>query len=320
MPNINIETVGNALGQYCARYSNRIQQELKQSLEFEQVFNFVPCEHAYNGQEIKVNNLLQPYQKTFTPNNNQTHSGILNILEDGKIDLSFDWTEMKKFQDKWRANWWQPGTAESEWTYPRYIMDTVIMPQVIEDINLASWAGVRVEPTPGVASPFLETWDGFKKQIEDKITEGAIVPIATGAFTDATIIDQIRDFCKQLPLLYRKKMGTILMSPTNALMYSEAYQVKYPRREVNIKYQDKEYLRVDHFNKMIKEMNCMEGSNRIILTFKGLDSLIIGVRQNAPVYPSFRFFTEKRQLDIISEISRFYGFETVMHLFVNDQA
>lgn len=320
MPTISIDEAGNALGQYCVQYSGRIHQTLKQALEFEQMFPFVSCDHSYQGQDIEVNNLLQPYQKSFTPNNNEAFGGILNILSIGKVDLSFDWDEMQKFWDKWKCNWFEASKPELEWSYPRYIMDTVIMPQIIEDINKASWAGVKTAPVVGTAGTYLQAWDGYKKSIEDQITAGTIVPLATGAFTDATIIDQIRDFCKALPLLYRYRQGIILMSKTNAQMYADAYQTKYRTREVNEKMQDQMYLRVDHFDKRIRGLNSMEGSNRIILFFPGMDSLIVGTRRGHSNYPNFRFDPQKRQVDALSEMYRFYGFETVKHLFVNDQA
>lgn len=316
---VTINSTGNALAQYCVKYGKTIHQDIRQNLELESRLPMVSCDYAYQGQDVSVSNLLQPYQKGFTPNNVETFGGVLNTLELAKVDLEFDWTEMEKFFDKWKCNWFQAGQAEQDWTYPKYIMSQVVLPKVIEEINMNSWGGVYAAPTPGTAGAYLTTFTGFKKKIEDAITATTLTPIVTGAFVATTMVAQVRDFCKDLPQLYRYKSGTIYMSKTNAQMYADDYQAKFPSRQVTENTPDQLYLRVDHMNKTIVGLDCMEGSNRIFVNFSGMDSMIVGTRSGMPTMPNFRIHVEDRSLHVLSEFYRFYGFETMKHLFVNDQ-
>lgn len=318
--NVTINTVGNALGQYAVRYSNRINQTLKQNLEFEMFLPKVSCDYAYQGQDVSHSTVLQPYQKAFTPNNSSDWDGHLNILQVGKIDLSYDWDEMQKFMDKWRVNWFEAGKPEADWTFPRYMIENVVMPQFMQDVNLASYNGVYSAPTSGTAGSYLDTWNGFKTYIEQFILAGKIAPIVIGALGDNTAVEQVRDFCMQLPQLHRFREGIIYMSKTNALKYALDYEAKYPRRTVNIDDQNNMYMRVDKFNKRIVGLNSMEGSERLILQLTGSENMIVGTKAGFPSFPQLRFDVQKRQLDVIGEFWRFYGFETLLDFFVSDAA
>lgn len=317
---VTIDSTGNALDQYCVRYSQRIHQTLRQGLEFEQDLPYVSTDYAYQGQDAEVADVLQPYQKGFTPRNTETFSGVLNILQLGKYDLNFDWAEMQKFFDKWRCNWFEAGKDENEWSYPRYVMENLIMPKVIEEMNLNSWQGAYAAPTPGTPGAMLETYDGFGTKIAAAVTATDLVPIATGAFVANTMVAQIRAFCNSIPVNYRYKAGTIYMSKTLAQMYADDYQGQYPHRTVTIDNPDSMYMRVDHYNKTIRGLSSMEGSSRIVMKFDNLDSLIVGTKTGEPILPSFRFHVYDRELHVLAEQYRFFGFETYKHMFVNDQA
>lgn len=316
---ITLTTAGTALAQYCARYGSNINQTLRQGLEFESRLPMVSCDYAYQGQDVEISDVLQPYQKAFTPTNTETFSGVLNTLEVAKLDLEFDWLQMEKFFDKWRCNWFEAGKPESEHTYPRYIMDNVVLPKVTEEINLNSWKGVYAAPTAGTAGASLTTFTGFKKKIEDWITASALTPIVTGAIVSTTMVAQVRTFCDGLSLQYKYRSGTIFMSKTNAQYYADDYQAKYPGRRATEEMPDQLYLRVDHYNKTIVGLDCMEGSDRFVCTFNGLDGLIIGTRSGMPTMPTFRVNIEDRSVHVLAEFYRFYGAETLKHVFVNEQ-
>jgi hypothetical protein len=317
---INVDVTGNALGQYCTKFSTKIHQDLRQELEFEKTVPFVSCDYAYQGKEISISDLMQAYQKAFTPKNNESFDGLLNTLQIGKVDIEFDWAELEKLFDKFACNFFEAGKNEDDWAFQRYIMSEVVPQKLTEELNLCSWGGVRVAPTAGTAGAFMGTFTGWKKQITDFVAAGAVTPVATGAFADATMVDQIRDWCKALPINYRYMKGTIHMSMTNAQRYADRYAVQFPTRKVTEEMHGEQYLIVDHYNKHIKGYKCMEGSNRIFITFDNLDSMIIGTRQGYSKYPNFRVHTYDRTVHVLAEFYRFFGFETLKHFFVNDQA
>lgn len=320
MPTLSITTAGNALGTFLTRYSDKIQQSLRQKFEFENFLPFVSCEYAYQGVDVSSSRILQPYQKAFTPNNDNTFDGELNVLGLGKIDISYDWIEMEKLFNKWKNNWFEAGKAEQDWSYPRYMIENVVLSQFEEDVNLASYNGVYAAPTPGTAGGYLTTWNGFKTSIAAFIVAGDLVPIVTGAIGSTTAEAQFKAFCQALPLLYRERPGTIFCSKDLARLYADDYQVKHPAYTRNINNPAEHHMVVDTYNKRVVGLNCMQGSSRMICVFDGMDSMIIGTKESVSKYPDLRVDVDKRQINFLGEFYRFYGYETLKHLFVNDQA
>jgi len=309
------------MNQYCAEFSPKIAQKLKQGLEFERDFTVVPTEHTYVTPSVEVSHLLQPYQYQFTPNNVSTFGGEEFTLKPGKVDLKFTQEEMEKFYDTWACKWFDLGQSMMEQNpFADYMIANHIMPQLIEDWNMASWAGVRVEPTAGTAGTYLQSWNGYKKVITDLIAASKVVPIATGAPSSGVMVDWVRDFCYGMPELYRTAPGKIYMSATNAARYSEDYMEKYPRAIEVTNNPNAPVVRVDHFNKMVVGVNAMAGSDRMFFSPDSVNNNIIGTKRGKPVFPVFRFQEQDRVLKVLSEAWRFYGFDYPGHLYVNDQA
>lgn len=319
MAEITITTVGNALGQYCTRYGTTLNQSLKQKLEFEQFLPKVSCDYAYQGVDVVHSRVLQPYKKTFSPNNEATFNGELNLLAYGKIDLSYDWVEIEKFLDKWRCNWFEAGKPEEDWSFPRYMIEQVIMGNFDEDVNLASWNGSYVDPgTDATPGAYNETWNGFQTHIDAFVAAGDLSPLVIGALGDTTAVAQVQDACAQLPQLYRYAKGKIYGSKTNVHKYANDYEQKFPYRIANTTMQDDMYLKVDKYNKTLVGLDCMEGSDRLIFQFDNLPGMIVGTKTGIPLFPQLRFHVYDREIHVLGEFARFYGWETLKHTFVTD--
>ncbi len=316
---ITIDSMAASLNQYCDKFSPTIHTELRQSLEFEATLPSVSCEYAYTAEDVTSGDILQPYQADFTPNNNTNDTAETNILQLGKGDVQYTAKELQQYFNKYHCNRFQLGIEPNEWAFPQYLISMVVIPKIMEEINIASYKGVRKEPVDGEPGAFLDSWDGYAKKIADAITAGKLVPIITGAFVDNTMVVQLEDACAQLPLLYRERAGVIYMSPTLARKYAANYRDRFPQGSPTVNNPSEKYMVVDHYNKRIVACKCMEGSNRIIFNFDNLSGLMWGFREGEPQYPNFRFQVYERKLKALSEISRFYGVETWRHTFVNDQ-
>jgi len=316
---ITIDAAASGLNQFVQRFGSRIHQSLKQSLEFENELPFVETEYAYTGQDVAISDILQPYQPQFTPNNTETFDGITSSLRTIKADIQITAEELEKFFSKWRANWFTPDSADAQRGYAAYIINQHVLPQLGEELNLASWAGVYAAPTPGTPGAILESVNGFKTAIAAQITAGRLSEITTGALVASTMVDQLRDFCNEIPEPYRYRMGKIFMSKTRAQQYSDAYKLAYNGNSSVIANADGLRLRVDDFNKTIVGVTAMEGSDRVICVFDNQESMIIGTRTGYPRYFNFRFQEFDRTLKCMAEIYRFYSFETCLYMFINDQ-
>ena len=317
---ITIENTADTLNQVAVQYDRQIHHTLRQGLEFESQLSFVQTPHTYSSANVTVSGGLQAFQSAFTPNNAETFDAVENTLQHGKIDLEFDIAQLQSFFDSWAPQWFELDTEPDMWQYAKFIIDDHILPQFIDDLNEASYNGVRVAPTPGSAGTATAAFDGFAKKIADAITAGAVTPISTGALANDTIYDQVRDFVKQLPKRYRMKQGLIRMASSWALEYAEAYAKANDKTLEIIGTPDRPIYRVNHMNKVIQPMDCMEGSDRLIFYPTITDNMIVGTRTNQSVYPRMRFQVFERKLKVLAEFSRFFGVRYWDHMFLNDQA
>jgi hypothetical protein len=316
---ISIEATAAGLNQFATRFGPRINSLMRQGLEFERELPFVGADYAYTGQDVAVGDILQPYQSGFTPNNTENFDGIDNFLRPIKADLQFTAEQLEKFFSRWKYDWFTPDAADIERGYSAYMINQVIMPKLLEELNLASWAGDYVAPTPGTPGAVLESVDGFAKNIMAQVTANRLSEIGTGVLVASTMVAQVREFCNEVPQPYRYKSGKIFMSKTRAQEYSDQYKLDYKLNSAVIESADGLRLRVDDYNKTIVGITAMEGSDRIILVIDNEPSMIIGTREGYPQYFQFRFQQFDRTLKCMAEIYRFYGFETCLHMFVNDQ-
>lgn len=316
---ISIEAAAAGLNQFVNRFGNKINSVMRQGLEFERELPFQPCEYAYTGQDVAISSILQPYQPGFTPNNTETYDGITSYLKPIKTDVGFTAEQLEKFFSKWAANDFTPDPAAIQTGYASRLIDEVILPKVMEELNLVSWLGEYVAPTTGTPGAALESVDGFAKAISDQIAAGRLTEITTGALVASTMVQQVRDFCNDVPEPYRYMRGKIFMSKTRAQEYSNAYKDAYNQNSAVIATADGLRLRVDDYNKEIVGITAMAGSNRMIIVFDNADSMIIGTREGYPAYFQFRFQPFERTLKCMAEAYRFYSFETCLHMFVNDQ-
>lgn len=321
---ISIDNTAQGLNQFMVRYSAKLHSIMRQGLEWEREIPFVQADYAYSGQEVSIGNVVQPYQSAFTPVNAETYDGVDSFLRPIKVDLIYDDVQLEKFFSKWNANHFTPD-PEKKKKYFQFLLDDVILPKAMEDLNNVSWKGQYVAPTPGTAGAMLDSVDGWKVNIANQITAGRLTPLATGAWPVAPtigngeVIDYIRAFCNLIPEPYRYAKGTLHMSKTKAQLYSDDYREKYQRGVQVPTDRAGLFLKVDDYNKTISGKTSMEGDDRIILNFDNMESMIIGTRTGYPLYFTFRFEAEDRNLKVFSEIYRFYNFETCLHMFVSDQ-
>ncbi|MEL6359209.1 MAG: hypothetical protein AAFQ01_04645, partial [Bacteroidota bacterium] len=231
--NITIAAAAEGLNQFVNQNGDRINQILRNGLEWERDLPRVACEDAYTGQDIDVADLLQPYQPGFTPNNAEAYDGITSFLRPMKVDLLFTAEQLEKFRRKWRPNWFTPNPEDIRNTYAGYVLGQHVLPVVMDNLNEASYKGEYSAPTVGTPGAVLESVDGFEKSITDQINAGRLVPINTGALVEATMEAQVRNFCKALPTAYRYKPGKIYMNKTNAQKYADNYAANHPNhREI----------------------------------------------------------------------------------------
>ncbi|MEL6968627.1 MAG: hypothetical protein AAFO02_00550 [Bacteroidota bacterium] len=317
---ITIDDAGNLLNQFTVDKAQGIHQKLRQGLEFENILSPRAATNTWSAPNATPTELLQAYQWQFTPKGNTTLSAVDNQLQPIKVDITLTAEDIEKYFDTYMIEWYEIGKDATEWSFPRYLMDQVYMPKIIEEMNTNSWVGERTTPTAGMAGASVNSVDGYRKKITDAITAGDLTEYATGAFVGNTMVNQVESWCDSLPIPYRDQPGMIFMSNSNAKLYYRDHRDKFGTGNGVAGNQNTE-LRVEMTKKQIMPINAMEGSNRIIFYPTTTRNMIWGSKRGFDTYFTIRWMKpEVRVLHGTAEIHRFYGFEFWDHLFVNDQA
>jgi hypothetical protein len=314
---ITIATAAASLNLHHRTYDTMIQQKLRVGMETERMLAPTPTDRTFVAPNVEVSDLVQAYQKAFTPSGNLDFNAVENTLQKLKVDIVYEPDDLDQFWDKWLLKVDELGKSRLQYTFPEYMYNEVMMPKIIENMELKiAYKGVFVAPTAGTPGLTINAADGLGKKIADAITAGSLTPIATGALVASTMVNQIEAFCDALPIPYRDLPGVLLMSHDNAKKYTRDYRNQFGTGNSNMGNENTE-LRVDATQKRIVGVASMTGSNRIIYSTPG--NLIYGLKRGGSYLPQIRWQEYERTLKGLAEFHRFYGVKFWANTFVNDQ-
>lgn len=308
------------LNQQVVTFAPEIKQQFRVGLEFENLLPFVAADKRYTSPNVTTGAILQPYQPRFTPNNTESWDAVDNDLRPIKADVEFTEEQLEKFYDKWAQNWFEAGKDPMTWTYPKYILEQVIMPQFKDDLNSAAWDGEYVAPDSGVPGAVLESVDGFRIAIVNALAAGKLVSVPSGSYTASDIQSKLEAWMLAMPAAVRGKSGMVLMSDSWMRKYYYDFREAFGTATWQQLNQQIGGLTVDGTNVRIVGIKAMEGSNRWIYLPDNDQNMIIGTRRGYPRDPQFIFDADLYTLRAKAVIYRFFGFEYWNNLYVNDQA
>ena len=153
----------------------------------------------------------------------------------------------------------------------KYIVDALIIPKLLEDLEEAMATGKFVEHTPTkdgeAGSDAADSMDGYitilralkagSKQIGAWLLDGV-------ALTEDNILDKVDLAVNQVSKNYRKKKLLVYADPDVCTMYGKAYRKKYPYT----KNQDGEVLKIDFSNFTFEPVDGMLGTGVFFITPK----------------------------------------------------
>lgn len=319
---ITIDAAAAHLNDHSRVFGPELFVKMREGLELESIL--APRQSAgeyYVTENATAGEVLQPYQAGFTPKGSVAHDEIAIRVRPIKIDLQFAEADIYTWWTKWQASRFEGGRDPLAWTYPRYVIEQVLMPRVQEDLNAAEWSGVYAAPTTGTAGAASTSIDGLQKKIADLVTDTKINVVTTGAITLATTRDKVETFVAGLPALYRTKGGTILMSWDHFANYSLDYRNEFQHIPglYNQNNAQVDMVKVDGYNIWLKPVRTMAGSSRWVFLPNGRENAIWISREGYPAYPQFIFNTAPRTLNLTATIYRGVGFEYPQEVWVNDQ-
>jgi hypothetical protein len=148
---------------------------------------------VYRFSNVKLSEVVQQFQKAFTPKGDATFEPNEIRLRNIKIDLSL-------YPDDVKGSWLGflqslPDQERKNWPIVRYLLESEVVPQMHEDLELkAYFKGVYVAPTPGTAGTTAQVLDGLKKIITDGLAGNMNTVTLTDAVTAANAFERIEEF------------------------------------------------------------------------------------------------------------------------------
>jgi hypothetical protein len=322
---ITIDAAADFLNTHSRMFSAEIQAKTRIGLEFE---TMLPQRSSsgeyYVVEQMEADEVLQPYQGSFTPKGGLSHDESKIRVRPIKMDMQFTETDLEKWWNSWQVSRFDVEKDPETWTYPRYVLEKELMPKFREELNTLAWAGEYAAPTVGVAGDSINAVDGFKKEIATLISSGKIPSgnvYTSGALSTTNIREKIEEFLDSIPEAITAKGGKILMSPTWRRAYVRDYRSEFTQitTTINPDAGRKLPVFVDDYQVELVSMAAMAGSSRLIFLPNGRDNMVWVTRSGAPVYPSMIFKSQARVLQLYATIYRGFGFEYPEEIYCNEQ-
>ena len=311
---IDLSLVNSQLNAYIKHNLPFIWSKVRQGLELDQFARMVPnVQGKHASISSSQSEILQAFQSQWTPKGGTTFTPLLNESFHIKADYPIDnidvlWgTYLEWLTDD--------QTRRDQWPFVRWVIETQIIPKLIEEINTGGCTGSYVAPTPGTPGTVANMMNGILTQVSDMITATTISPIVTGAITSANGVSKVETFVKSLDPKLRPngKKNVILTSNYVVECYKENYRAQWGNRDKEASNNAK----LDMFNMELVGINAFGSSQRMIFAPEGNILKLFG-KIGTP--DRLETQIDKRDVNLLGDWWIGYGFATADLLFVNDQA
>lgn len=228
----------------------------------------------YIGTGKRLEKILQPYQKGFTPHTDKLKAYPEETIVKGiKINYELDSDEldtiMRSVLNHLTRGKKTKLDTKSAAKIMNWIFSNIAITQAREIETDIFYTGRYAAPTPGTPGDAVDSVDGIEKKIEDAVTAGMIAEITLGAYTDTTTFAHAEDYVKQLPAAVKYSGKKILLNCSPE--YHEA--AFYSRRAdlgPNANYSENFEIKLGpQKNIVLNPLISMAGKKRIFNTLPG---------------------------------------------------
>ncbi|MEH0156433.1 hypothetical protein V6R21_19955 [Limibacter armeniacum] len=296
---------------------DRLYEKVKTKSKTDMVASAITIEeNEYRASESEFTEVLQPFQKGWTPKGALSFKPAPIALGNFKIDVEL-------YPDDLKNSWAEFLTGlepadRAQWPLVRWMIEKHIISKIQEDWEKKEvFSGVKAAVTPGTAAAAGTTIDGLRKQINDAITAGDITPITTGAFsTDpVTFVEEIEAFVDTFPEEYDDIDMTLVMSTALAKRYARGYRAKYM---TGVVVGGDSVYKVEDTNVTVEGVPSSKGSEKIYCTPKWNFKKINRNKGNMNM-PKVRIGNDPRAVQVFGDWWMGIGFVIKELVFTNDQ-
>ncbi|PKP01824.1 MAG: hypothetical protein CVU11_14100 [Bacteroidetes bacterium HGW-Bacteroidetes-6] len=154
---------------------------------------------------VEMQEVIQQYQKGWTPKGGYKFHARKPILRDIKFDLELE--NLKSIERTWLNEFNKEGSAAYKMTFVEYLVSLAIR-KGVQEYQIAAIKGEYKDPTTGVAGNAIHVVDGILYQISQFEAELLAKPFYTiGEWTSANILDFVSNMIAALPEDMRDRAG-----------------------------------------------------------------------------------------------------------------
>lgn len=314
---IDLSAVTAQLGAYISKPENAkgIWVRMFQELELMQYMRKISGQKgSYAGMKSSSTEVLQAFQKAFTNKGGVAFTPYLNTVYRAKVDVLLD--NMDEIVDSYLHFMADESKDRKDWPLVKYIIDNHVIPQMVEDLNIAMCRGVYVAPTPGTAGTAIGTMNGLQKIITDEIFATSLVPIVTGAITSANAVTKLELFADGIDSDYTDKGGVVFCSKSVERMYKEHYRTLFGTTNA---VGSKNNVSLDNYPIELVGLKGWGSSQRLLFTPTGASGNLLYMYDKIFTPTTFEAQKEDRSVKLLGDLHTGVGFNTLEAVFANDQ-
>lgn len=251
-------------GTYLATNQKDILRKLTQPTESEKFMTTKPiAELEYRAAQAIIDDLIQGFQKTWTPKGTPKFTPIAIAQRRHKIDLEFYPDDIV---DSWLGFMADEATDRKAWPITKYVIEQLVLAKVAENRELKLIGkGTYASPTTGEAQTTGLSMDGFCTILEAKKAAGTsninFITLSE-ALTDTSIFEMIEEFAEKVDELYQNLQMRVFVS--------RGWYTKYHRRRRdllggNTNYDGKADI-IEGTNLILTPLPSMTGKDIILAT------------------------------------------------------
>lgn len=294
--------------------NNDLKKLLLQPTESTKFMTRVMQEDPYRAAKAVIDDLVQGFQKGWTPKGNATFTPIQIDHRRHKIDLEF-------FPDEIVGTWLgflaKENTNRTEWPISKYIIYELILKKVAQNRELKMYGtGVYEAVTPDSAQAVGKSMNGFVTILENLHASGTsnVNFIELEALTEDNIFEQLELFSDSIDEIYQS-------IPMN-IHLSRAWFKKYLRKRRDLHGGDTNYdgmknFLIDGTNLTLVPLPSMAGKDVIFCTPSENWIWLTKINDGAS---SLNIETSKRQIFLYADWHESVGFaiEEAIFAYVPD--
>ena len=295
-----------SLGAFHRTYAEELYSKLINKEYSQKYFRTVAgVKDEYVADEFMLSEILQPYQKAWTPKGLVAFNPAIIKARPIKVDIEF---EPKDLEKTWEGKRIDGSLPEGQEFLESYIFDQIIAKIKKEIEYKVAYTGIYKAPTPGTPGLAEDSADGLLTVVNAGITAGTIEDVATGVIDETNAIDSLEAVYDIVDDEFKDGELIALVDGAVARAYKRDYRNAYgPNQDYSPMSKEGGEFYIDGTNCKVVVAPGMTGTGRVIITIpENLIRVIDGTEEDSNF--NVRFQVNRRIIDTLADFKMGWGF------------